>query len=109
MASAAAGDDVAFGRIVAAHHADLVRVCVVVARDTAIAEDAVQAAWSIAWRRLATLQDPLRLRPWLMAVAVNETEKLLRQRGRRRILESPWDLPEGPGDLPPAPEIAADG
>jgi len=44
IASAAAGDDVAFARIVAAHHEDMRRVAVFVARDEALAEDAVQAA-----------------------------------------------------------------
>ena len=48
IASAAAGDDVAFGRIVAAHHDDMRLVCAFITRDHALAEDAVQAAWSIA-------------------------------------------------------------
>jgi DNA-directed RNA polymerase specialized sigma24 family protein len=46
--AAAAGDDVAFARIVAAHHEDMRRVCVVMTRDEPLAEDAVQSAWSIA-------------------------------------------------------------
>jgi len=44
VASAAKGDEVAFARLVAAFNGEMHRVCVVVARDRAIAEEAVQAA-----------------------------------------------------------------
>ena len=79
VASAAAGDETAFGRIVAAHHDDMRRVCVVVCGDEALADDAVQAAWSVAWRKLSSLRDPDRLRPWLVSVAANQARDLLRQ------------------------------
>jgi len=80
--AAAAGDDVAFARIVAAHHEDMRRVCVVMTRDEPLADDAVQSAWSIAWRKLGTLKDPARLRPWLVSVAVNQAKDMLRKRRR---------------------------
>ena len=80
--AAAAGDDVAFARIVAAHHEDMRRVCVVMTRDEPLAEDAVQSAWSIAWRKLGTLRDPARLRPWLVSVAINQAKDMLRKRHR---------------------------
>lgn len=80
--AAAAGDDVAFGRIVVAHHEDMRRVCVVMTRDEAMAEDAVQSAWAIAWYKLRTLKDPARLRPWLVSVAVNQAKDMLRKRRR---------------------------
>jgi len=47
LASATAGDDVAFVRIVAAHHGEMHRICAFICRDQAMAEDAVQAAWLI--------------------------------------------------------------
>jgi len=50
LASAAAGDEIAFASIVAAHDDEMFRVCVAVCRDHAVATDAVQAAWAIAWR-----------------------------------------------------------
>lgn len=50
MAPAAQGDEYSFARIVDAHHDDMRRVCVFITRDQALAEDAVQAAWSITWR-----------------------------------------------------------
>jgi RNA polymerase sigma factor (sigma-70 family) len=89
IASAVAGDAAAFAAIVAAHHEDMRRVCVVVAGDDGIADDAVSAAWSIAWRKLGTLRDPARLRPWLVSVAVNEARQLLRARKRRSLVEVP--------------------
>jgi RNA polymerase sigma-70 factor (ECF subfamily) len=89
VASAAGGDEVAFARIVAEHHEDMRRVCAFVARDEAIAEDAVQVAWTIVWRKLGSLRDPECLRAWLVSVAVNETRRLLRKRGRHPEVE--WE------------------
>ncbi len=91
-ARAAAGDEPAFARIVAACHADMVRVCFVIAHDADIAEDAVQSAWPIAWRKLGSLQDPARLRPWLISIAANEARQIVRRQRRRAIVEiSPVD------------------
>jgi RNA polymerase sigma factor (sigma-70 family) len=84
---AIAGDEAAFARIVEAHHRDLVRVVYVVAGDGQLAEDAAQAAWSIAWRKLGSLRDPERLRPWLVAIAANEARKLVHSRHRRAVAE----------------------
>lgn len=85
---AARGDEVAFARLVGAFHEDMRRVCCFVARDPAIADDAFQAAWSIAWCKLASVRDPERVRPWLLRVAINEAKKLLKKRGRRAEVES---------------------
>jgi len=84
---AVAGDEVAFARIVGAYHLDLVRVAFVICGDEGLAEDAAQASWWIAWRKLASVRDPDRLRPWLVAVAANEARKLLRREHRRGIVE----------------------
>lgn len=85
--SAAAGDEAAFARIVAAYHADMTRVCFVVCGDVDVAHEAVQATWPIAWRKLGSLRDPARLRPWLIAVAANEARHLIRRRTRRSVVE----------------------
>ena len=89
--AAVAGDHAAFTQIVATHHDDMVRVCFVLSGDAALAQEAAQAAWPIVWRKLHTLRDPDRLRPWLVSVAANEARMLLRQRGRRRVVEIPMD------------------
>lgn len=107
FAAAARGDDVAFARIVESYDDAMYRVCVAVARDQAIAADAVQAAWAIAWRKLGSVCDPARLRPWLMAIAVNETKTLLKKRQRRSLVEIVADGTERPGGLDPATGIAS--
>jgi RNA polymerase sigma factor (sigma-70 family) len=105
--SAAGGDTVAFGRIVAAHDDEMYRICVAVGRDPIVAADAVQSAWSIAWRKLGTLRQPERLRPWLVSVAVNEVKKLLKQRQRRSGVEIPLEEIEGAGGIDPATGVAS--
>jgi RNA polymerase sigma-70 factor, ECF subfamily len=88
IAQAAAGDAIAFARIVEAHHGDMTRVAyVVTGGDQDLAADAVQAAWVIAWRRLGSLRDPARLRPWLVSIAANEARQLCRRTRRRAVIE----------------------
>lgn len=105
--SAVGGDAVAFGRIVAAYDDEMYRVCVAVGRDPVVAADAVQSAWSIAWRKLGTLRQPEALRPWLVSVAVNEVKKLLKQRQRHSGTEVPLDGIEEAGGVNPATGIAS--
>jgi RNA polymerase sigma factor (sigma-70 family) len=87
VADAAAGDADAFARIVGAHHDDMARICYVICGDQDMAQDAVQAAWPVAWRRLGSLRDPERLRAWLMAVAANEARQLIRRQQRHPVVE----------------------
>jgi len=87
VAAAAAGDAEALALIVGAHHDDMARICYVICGDPDMAQDAVQAAWPIAWRRLGSLRDPARLRPWLMAVAANEVRQAMRRQGRHHVVE----------------------
>ena len=105
---AAAGDSIAFARIVAAYHADMVRVAYVVSGGSQdVAEDAAQAAWAIAWRKLASLRDPTRIRPWLVSVAANEARQLCRH--ERRVAVVALDLSVGAWQLPdPAEPDPAD-
>jgi RNA polymerase sigma-70 factor (ECF subfamily) len=79
--AAAAGDAIAFARLVAAYHADMIRVAYVVSGgDHDAADDAVQAAWAVAWQKLSTVRHRDRVRSWLVAVAANEARRLGRQR-----------------------------
>ena len=87
VAEAAAGNAEALARIVGAHHDDMARICYVICGDQDLAQDAVQAAWPIAWRKLGSLRDPERLRPWLMAVAANEARQMLRRQRRFQVVE----------------------
>ena len=76
LASAAAGDEIAFRRIIAAHHEDMRRVAAYVAGDHIIAEEATQAAWVIAWKKLGNVRDEAHLRAWLVSVAANPSVPL---------------------------------
>ena len=94
LEQAVAGDEVAFARIVAAYHADLVRVAYGICGERDLALDAVQAAWLIAWRKLGHVRQPDRLRSWLVAVTANEARRIVRKRGRRRLVELAAGKPE---------------
>jgi RNA polymerase sigma factor (sigma-70 family) len=82
------------------------RVCVAICRDQSMAADAVQSAWAIAWRKLASVRDPERVRPWLIAVAVNETRKRLRRRARRFEVELIGEVPDRDTGADPATGVA---
>ena len=58
VALAGAGDKAAFAQLVATYHADMARVAFVACGDRELAEDAVQSAWLVAWRKLHSLRDP---------------------------------------------------
>jgi RNA polymerase sigma-70 factor (ECF subfamily) len=106
LASAAAGDEIAFRRIIAAHHDDMRRVCLAISGDHAIAEEAVQAAWLVAWKKLDKVRSPDNLRAWLVSVAVNEAKHLLRSRRRRSEFESAIDASILPSGGDPATGVA---
>jgi RNA polymerase sigma-70 factor (ECF subfamily) len=95
---AIAGDEVAFARIVAAHHSDMARIAFFVCGDLDVAEEAEQSAWAVAYRRLKDLRDPDRLRPWLMSVAANEARQIARSRRRRTVRELAVADPTRPRD-----------
>jgi RNA polymerase sigma-70 factor, ECF subfamily len=84
---AAAGDEVAFTRIVGAHHDAMARVAFIVTGDLDLADDATAAAWAIAWRRLGSLREPEKLRSWLVSIAANEARGLVRARRRHHVVE----------------------
>ena len=94
--SALDGDEEALARIMATFHGDMSRVCMVITGDAHTARDAVQAAWPIAWRRLASLRDATRLRPWLISIAANEARQMVRSESRRRRREGRAEVPRTP-------------
>ena len=106
IAAAVAGDEIAFRRLVAAHHDDMRRVCAYISGDLAIAEDATEAAWVVAWKRLHDVREPSHLRPWLITVASNEAKKLLRKRRRQARFEIATDASREPGGLDPATGVS---
>jgi RNA polymerase sigma-70 factor (ECF subfamily) len=101
---AAAGDEIAFARIVATHRAEMVRVAYVVSSDWELAQDATQAALWNAWRKLPSLRDPASLRPWLMSVAANEARTIARRERRHPVVELAMAA-DAAGSAQPADEI----
>ena len=86
-------------RTIAEHHEDMRRVCLAMAGDHGIAEEAVQAAWLVAWKKIGNVHGPDQLRPWLVSVAVSEARQLLRKRQRRAQMEIAADTARRPGTL----------
>ena len=84
---AAQGDEAAFTRLVAEHRGAMARVAFVICGDPEATRDAVQTAWSIAWRRLRTLRDPDQVRSWLIAIAANEARQTIRGQRRRPVID----------------------
>jgi RNA polymerase sigma-70 factor (ECF subfamily) len=107
LASAAAGDEAAFRRIIAAHHDNMRRVAAHVTGDQALAEEATQSAWLIAWRKLSNVRDEAHLQPWLVSVAANEAKRVLRKRRRRGEVEVAIDVTGEPGGFDPATGISS--
>lgn len=106
FSSAVAGDEAAFARLVAYYDDEMYRVCMAVCRDHAVAADAVQSAWAIAWKKLASVRDPVSVRPWLVTVAVNEARKLLKKRGRRSEVAHLGEVPDQYATADPATGVA---
>ena len=92
LAAAAGGDADALARIVRTYHDDMARVCFVICGDQDLAQDAAQSAWPKAWRKLGTLRDPARLRPWLVSIAVNEARQAMRRQHRVPVVA---EIPSG--------------
>ena len=107
LTAATSGDEIALQRIIAEHHEDMRRVCLAISGDHTIAEEAVQSAWIIVLKKLHKVEGPNHLRPWLIAVAVNEAKKLLSRRRRRAEIEISADASGEPGGIDPATGVAA--
>ena len=106
LASAAAGDEVAFRHIIATYHEDMRRVAAYVTGSQAVAEEATQAAWLIAWRKIGNVRDEAHLRPWLVSVAANEARHIMRRQRRRAEFETAAEASGGPGGIDPATGVA---
>ncbi len=104
VSQAASGDEVAFARLIAQHHEPMVRAAYVVVGDVELAREAAQSAWVIAWKRLPSLREPERVRPWLVAICANEARQLVRRHKRREIMELTSAQPSM-GSNDPADEI----
>jgi RNA polymerase sigma-70 factor, ECF subfamily len=91
------------------HYQRLIRLAALVTRNTADAEDAVQAALERAWKRRSDLRDPRLLKQWLDRIVVNEANRISGSRVRRlaRLFtgadmesEESIDVPDSRGQSP---------
>jgi RNA polymerase sigma factor (sigma-70 family) len=103
VAGVLAGDRAAFAAIYDRYADRLHDFCHAVLRDRDEAADAVQDTFVLVAQRLAQLNDPERLRPWLYAVARSVALRKVRER-RRVVLDEAEDM----ADTDPGPERAAE-
>jgi len=81
-----AGDEEAFGRLVAEHGPAARRLARLVLRDPNDADDAVQDGLLAAWRSIARFDPRRPFRPWLMRIVLNAARDLRRRRLVRETL-----------------------
>ena len=82
---AAAGDGDAFGELVQRHAAVARRLARAALQDPDDADDAVQDAFLLAWRNLASFDSERPFAPWLMRIVLNAAADLRRRRKVRRV------------------------
>jgi RNA polymerase sigma-70 factor (TIGR02960 family) len=83
VARARAGDEEAFGRLVAPHRRELHVYCYRILGSTQEAEDALQETLVAAWQGLSGFEGRSSLRTWLYQVATNRCLNMLRSARRR--------------------------
>jgi RNA polymerase sigma factor (sigma-70 family) len=81
-----AGDEEAFGRLVAEHGPAARRLARLVLRDPNDADDAVQDGLLAAWRSIGRFDPRRPFRPWLMRIVLNAARDLRRRRLVRETL-----------------------
>jgi RNA polymerase sigma-70 factor (ECF subfamily) len=84
------GDRAAFDEVVRRRIDGVHRTAMAILGNHADAQDAVQDAFVLAWRRLPTLRDPARFDAWLGRILVNACRMVVR--ARPRVREVPVDL-----------------
>lgn len=82
---ASGGDEAAFEGIMRRHNRLLFRTARSILKSDAEAEDALQEAYLLAWRALATFRSESKLSTWLVRIVINEALGRLRRRSAQVI------------------------
>lgn len=104
VANSLAGDREAFRQIVERHQTLVCSLAYCATGSLTQSEDLAQETFLAAWRQLAGLREPAKLRPWLCGIARFVIGKELRRQGREPLhaaetMETMNELP-APGPLP---------
>src|SRR5690242_288459 len=112
VVASVAGDVRAFERLVERHHRAVVAVAFAISRDLALAEDAAQETFVVAWTRMIELREPGHVRPWLCKIARNVSRNQRRRHGREvAVSEATLAVADGrpsPADVVLAREAEAE-
>lgn len=84
VARAQDGDVAAFSELVRSYQAELLRLAYRMLSDRGEAQDVVQDALMLAWRKLPTLSDPQAFHAWIYHLTTRQCLNILRARTRRR-------------------------
>src|SRR3954466_9121595 len=111
LSRARAGDEAAFGELVAPYQRGWCVHCYRVLGSLQDAEDVVQETLLAAWRGLGGFEQRASLRTWLSRIATNRCLNALRERGRRPAVEETSPAPPPtryvePSWLEPYPDTA---
>lgn len=99
LPAAQAGDQEAFGRIVAGCQGGITAIALAIVRDIQASEDIAQEAFLNAWTHLKRLRNTSSFLPWLRQI----TRNLARDHLRRRVTERRYD-----GDMDDILRVVAD-
>jgi RNA polymerase sigma factor (sigma-70 family) len=98
---ASSGDHQAFVTLVERHQAMVSGVALSILQDFGASEDAAQDTFVTAWKKIGTLHDPAKLRPWLATLARNTALSHLRMKKRKEANKA---LDETAKDFTPGPD-----
>src|SRR6516164_8829299 len=97
-----AGDRDAFGRIVTRYQTLLCSLAYSATGSLSQSEDLAQETFVTAWKQLADLREPEKLRSWLCRISRNLTYDALLKQGREPVhkAESLDEIEEAPASIP---------
>src|SRR5437763_10729586 len=98
------GDEVAYGRLISPHRAELHAHCYRMLGSVPDAEDALQEALLRAWRGLPRFEGRSSLRSWLYTIATNTCLRAIERRPKR-VLPIDYGPAADPHDGPAAPLV----